>query len=610
MVVLRNATDAYTDESRPDRNFPNTRKMYVKAAGGNQRFAYIFFSRPFPLKATIMSAKIRVWNGSQLEGGATLTCQRVTSKWSKNRITWNNSPTVDATTRTVYKAGTVPPNTMWEIDVTPVMQSVSDGGKWFGFRFTIDNGVGEWLHSAQSNEKYRPQLEITWSDKPEPPEDLRPDAGRIVATPKPTLRFDFTDVSGDTDMASCKVEIASTSAILTAGNAEWKSPEVATSEAELNLAGTTYAGLANGSTAWWRVQVKDGAGLWSDWSSPASFKYVPYGTLTLNNPPDVASPYVDESTPPIIWAFTGVQRAYQIIISKANSKGDWLWTSGKVTSTVQSVSVPNHILKRDDTMYNVRVRVWDDQDREKTPDFPTYTQVSRDFLLDYDATTDPVVNLQVSADTPWPWMNIEWDRGTAADRYEIWRDNGDGFEKVEIVEAADVLVSGTHYLYKDRYATGRVTQTWKVAAIVNNKASKNNPTASGKPQASSRWLMDLDGTDAICILNPEVDVAKGESSTVHRTLVGTPVLVTQSLGDYEGTVKGILAGEAVPGLTARAMRERFKRLRKEAGGEVILFNVDETLRGFIRNATYAPIARSGGATDYAVSFEFYEKGDI
>lgn len=609
MVVLRNASDAYVSEAHPAKNYANTRKMYVQQGSSNSRWAYIFFSRPFPLHVNITKATLRVWNGSALEGSATMTIQKVASKWSKNKINWNNKPGVFGKTQTVTKAS-APAGTLWEIDVTAIMQEVADGGKWFGLRLTINDGVGEWLHSAQSVEKFRPQLEVTWSDAPDAPEDLRPDGGRSVGIAKPTLRFDFTDVAGDTDMNACEVEIGSTAAIVNAGTAEWKSGTVATSQPELDLAGTTYAGLASGSTAYWRVRVQDGAGLWSQWSDVASFVYTPKATLTLLNPPDVASPYVDESTPPINWSFSGTQNHYQIIVAKAASPGDWLWTSGKTTSSDQAVNIPKNVLKRDDTKYRVTVRVWDNLDRESVPDSPAYASISREFILDYDATTDPVMNLKATADAPWPWMKIEWDRATAADQYEIWRDNGDGFEKVDIVDSGDVVdptSNGTHYIFYDRMVTGRVTQTWKVAAIVNSKASKNNSTVSGKPQASSRWLMDIDGTDAICILNPEVDLTKGEVSVIHRPVKGDPIMITQSRGGFEGTIKGILAGEAIPGLSARAQRERFKRIRNESGNDCILFNVDETMRGFIRNATWAPIARSGGGVDYAVSFEFYER---
>lgn len=609
MVTLRNASDAWVNESRPNKVYANTRRLYVKASGGDQRFAYIFFARPFPMGATILSAKFRVYNGSTLESGATLSVNRIKDKWSKNRVTWNKKPAVFSTTRTVTKSGNIPPGTEWELDVTPIMQSVADGGVWYGFRITCDDGVGEWFYSAQGKEKYRPTLEVTWSDAPEPPEDLAPAGGRAVSTDKPTLRFDFTDVSGDTDLAAVKIEIGSTKAKVEANTAEWKSPELPASEPEVDLATTTYPGLANNGTAYWRVMVKDGAGIWSDWSDVESFTRVDKGTITLNNPP--ISGLVGDSTPSVFWTFSGVQVAYQVIVALADEMGRHLWNSGKITDTTQDITIPDKIIKRENVDYNIRVRVWDSINREKEGDRPIYSQVSRNFRYDADLATAPVSNLVATPDTPWPWMKLTWTRADAPDRYEIWRgDAVDDMEVVAVVDSDDAFVSGTSYQLYDRYARGRVKQYWKVVPVVNGKAAKNNPVVNGTPRAASKWLMEEDGSNAIMLVNASAPMQRADGSTVHMPLNGEPVLVSQVVsGLYSGEVQGMLADEVVPGLTASQMEKRWQRMIKQAGQPLILFNVDKTYRGFITQPTINGVARPDGSTEYVVQFNFYEMGE-
>jgi hypothetical protein len=107
-----------------------------------------------------------------------------------------------------------------------------------------------------------------------------------------------------------------------------------------------YPGLADGSTVFWRIRFQDAAGLWSPWSASTSFRRDDKGTLTVTNPP-VGTPKVEDTTPPIIWTFTGeTQAAYQIQIRHTvNGLIVVDWDSGKVTSAVTSVTVPTGTIK-------------------------------------------------------------------------------------------------------------------------------------------------------------------------------------------------------------------------------------------------------------------------
>jgi hypothetical protein len=478
---------------------------------------------------------------------------------------------------------------------------VADNGSWFGFRIASNTTAHKWFYSSESAlSAYRPILEVTWSDKPDPPEDLRPDGNRSVSIAKPVLRFDYTDVSGDTDLASVNVQINATDV--------WTSPsfdsgEVASSEPSLDLAATAYAGLSAGSSVYWRVRVKDGAGLWSNWSNSARFQRTNKGTFTVNNPSS-GTPTVPEPTPPLDWTLSGVtQKAYMVVIYKSGDPTNWLWTTGKVTGTTSVVTPPSGIIKNQLVTYTLLVRVWDTVDREGTPGDKAYYEITRDFTYSYDATVNPVTSLNGTADPDYPFMVLTWNRSTQPDEWAIVRDD-------EIIEdsiiGADLFVSGTSYTYKDKWVPGRQNHVWKVMAIVNHKQSSANPTFTGKVDPTAPWLTRRDGSDAVIFLNPSHDESLESLQAVLETMGNRPgILVTQAIRGYMGHMEGVFADNIVTGLTARTMRNRFRAIRNDPGVPLTLYLVDETVKIVAYNMTVKPMAHPSGVFYYA-AFDFME----
>lgn len=602
-VMLRNANDAYVSEAKPSANFSSTTKLYLSSTGAsNTRYAWIYFGRPFPLDATILSAKLRIYSGGTgWSGSVTMTAKRATEKWSVNRVNYNNRPGVTGTGASLTKSGATDP-TLWEFDVTTMMQTVADGGVWYGVRIETNTTETKWIYSANGRDEYRPTLEVTWSDRPEAPEDLRPDGGRATSLQKPTLRFDFTDVSGDTDLDAVNVQINSTDV--------WTSPTfdsgwVTTSVPELDLADTAYAGLSVGSTVFWRVRVRDGAGLVSGWSDSATFKRTSKSSLTLSNPAASPNNVVEDVTPPILWSFSGTQVHYQLIVTDPLAPSKWIWTSGKVTSTDQSVTLPKGVLTDTGATYRLMVRVWDNVAREYTPGDTAYVEVVRDFTYRYDATVDPVTSL---TGAPWsnrPFIDLEWNRAVGApDSFTITRDG-------RLVESGilpeDVLVSGVHYKFTDREARPRRDRTWKVMAVVNGKTSDNNPTVTTQVKSITTLLSEIDSDRQVFFFNQEVDAERAESSEIQYLLGNAPpVMVSQSVRGYEGTVSGVLISGQIAGLTAEEQLENLEYFRDRPGMVLRLSWIDKFMRVVIRNVSDQPIAYPDGEVQYLASFDFFE----
>lgn len=609
-ITVRNILDSYVSERYPTRNYSNINKMYlVGSVSANNNYAYLYWGRPFPLGAKIISAKLMVYNGGLWSGSTTMTARRISKSWPVSRITWNNKPTVTTPAVAVTRSNTTS-TTPWEFDLTQMMQAVSDGGVWYGVRLEINLNTGNrWIHSAQSPYSWvRPVFEITWADNPIAPEVLHPSNNNSVSVAKPVLTFDFTDVSGDRTMAGAQIQIDPA--------ANWTTPawdsagdlniDNAT-EPQVDLSVTSYPGLASGASTWWRVRTKDGAGLWSNWSDGAQFKYTPHGVVTITNPP-VGGP-VEDVTPAILWTFSGTQVSYQVFITDP-ATGLVLWNTGKVTSTIQEHEVPTGVIANLEDDYRVYVRVWDNVVREQEGNRQIYAQAFRDFVFTPTATVTPTTNLVVEKDGIWPWPKLTWKRTSLPDIFRVVRD---GRVVFSTEDPQELQINSTDYEFYDRTSPPRTSHTWEVQAVVNGRASASNSKVTKVIQTHWSWLMRPDGSDPLALLkagnekSPVVAPQSSQLQEVHEPIGGTsPVLVTQYVRGYQGHVQAVLSDDILPGVTARQQRDRYKKFMAEKGVQLTLYWVDEVMKVVCYNMIYRPRAISGEKVLYDIEFDFFE----
>lgn len=1011
-VIMNNATDSWVYQYQPTKAQGTAGSvLYVGADSGKVTRSLLYWSLPFPRGVTILSAKIRMTQYGAITGAKTVSCYRLTSSWSATKVTWNTQPTWAAAGVSASKTGT-PANTVWEWDVSALMQSVSNGAAWYGFLFGSSQAQTRFFSPNYTTVTARPVLEVSWKDNPKKPTTLKPAAGRSVAIAKPTLQCDFTDISGDTSMASIQVKIFAD--LLTANantTSEFDSGEVATDVPELDLTQTAYAGAASGATKYWRVRVKDGAGLWSDWSDPESWTYTTKGTLTINSPGftetrrnkvinpswrfpttnveirrnlasntkgattpsqyalsmaggtaaltnvtgssgpiaaitsfirgtwsvaatsaliqiiggssvatayeilvtpnetmnfslyarsslnsqvyrleanfydsggavtssffsgnitltgnvwqqftisgavpansvraafriaqqsgtlmsvnatlditgilverlcagnlgyfdggttaadgltyayigtadasastatgpgalgaftyyaaqvgclgwrnstetykiiekiansslfgfsasvvvtcgvgeywggrfqarvtsgtsvsiiarlgcyssgganissdqsivnntfalpsdgswvDITLPsnnptptgavnirflmyasgthaagttmefryatlenvgitgftpsdyfdgatldtttadyswagtvdqsesikkesYFAEATPPISWAFAGrTQKAYQVSVQKSDGGKTWLWTSGKITSTATTVTVPANVLKWNNILYYVQIRIWDTIDREATPGDAPYVESLQLVRYLYDATVNPVTGLVGTKDTKYAGMVLTWSRNTMPDNWNIYRDN----KVIHTNTGVGLLVSGQNYTYTDWIPEPRKACTWQVVAVVNGKGSTPNPTVTDTVVPVTATLSAKDGTNPVLIWNYQHDMSLTEMSSVFQPAGSSPpIIITQSEHGYQGKLSGLLADNPIDtSLTAQQWRDRFNQLKKNNGVTLLLTLIDVAFECFIQNATIKPLI-DGQGVKYYVEFDFFQ----
>ena len=597
-TILRNATDTCVGSLTPNTNWSTNSRMGISAVSTNITYPMIYFAMPFPKGVTILNATLTLTQQNDYAGSVTWSVQRIASAWSASRVTYNNRPGVTGTVVSLTKSAPVR-STQWSFDVTSLIQSVSNGAAWYGFRLSTTSTAYNWIWSTQApTSGVRPVLSISWADNPKAPTQLYPSGGRAVSLAKPTLQCNFVDVSGDTTMQAIQVQLDTPGTFTTP---LFDSGTVLTSVPELDLSTTAFAGLAADQTVYWRARVQDGAGLWSNWSAPTTFVRKTRGTLTLNNPAVSPNNFVSEATPPIDWTFTGrTQKAYQVVITDGVDLNKWLWTSGKVTGTTTVITLPANVLRYNNQSYQVIVYIWDDIDRENTPGDPIPTSVSRVFTYQYDATVTPVTSLAAAPHAYYPRVQLTWSRATQPDRWNVYRNNkliGTGL-------GADYFVSGTSYSFWDYLPEPRTQQTYTVVAVVNNKGSSPNPTVSTTPNNKTTTLSSKDGVNVILIWNADTDMDLQETSGVYTPAGnGAPVLITQSERGYAGTVKGRLAGFGT--ITSQQFRDAFKQLMKFNGQTLLLTVANDAFECIIYNATYKPVVKNEEVV-YDISFNFFQ----
>jgi hypothetical protein len=608
-AVLTNSIATTVSQGAPTVNQDGAAGLGTRTGGIGDAIAYIYFPRPFPLAATILSAKIKFYTTSMTSATHTFNFQRLNQSFSASAVTWNTRPTsLIAGVKPVTKTGVIADKTEWEVDITDWMQTVANGGVWYGIQFMITEAVARWVYSEINPAvAYRPRLEITWSDAPANPTGLSPSGGRAVGLAKPVVRATYLDVSGATALQSVQVQINATDV--------WTSPTfdsgtVATSVPELDLASTAYAGLADAVTTFWRIRFQDAAGLWSPWSASTSFKRDDKGTLSVTNPPS-GTPKVEDSTPPIIWTFSGeTQAAYQIQIRHSVNGVQVIdWDSGKVTSAALSVTVPTGTIKETGVTYTVTVRIWDTKQREATPNDPTYVEVIRDFTFIPGATTGTASLVAVAQD-PRPAVVLTWQRATAPDKFNVLR-NGKVIAAGLLPDAPPigVFLSGTTYQWTDNSPSPGRSLTYSVQAVVNSVASATNATAVVTVRSIGSWLRDPSTGLELCITGrDERDFILGEQSAVLQAIApnANKIPINQSLGGLEGRVEGDLID--IHGLTAQQWRDQFLQLRALRVKQFYFTEGDSTFLVVAQDFHYSQ--RRLPTPLFRVSFTVYQQDDV
>ena len=598
-VISPITVDSYVDQDRQSAKLGGQTTLKVRGSGsGHMKMAYLFVAMPFPLGASIVSAKLVLRLHSGWAGTNTLNVQRVIGAWNETWINWNKMPATDPLNAASASLVSLVDKDTAEVDITAMVADISAGAKYTGLRLALTQDVMRSIYSTEiSLAELRPRLEIEWSEAPDQPSNLVPSGGNAVSIAKPTLGWQFSDNVGNTQQAHSQVQIASEP---TFAAPLYDSAKVANTVPLWNLAPTAYS-IADSEVRYWRVRVWDGAGLVSGWSAAAQFTRRGKGTLVLTNPPASPNNKVEETTPPIIWTFTGrTQEAASVELYRVGAGNvlTLLWRQPMVASTADSITLPAGLLRTGET-YRVRVMINDTINRQSTPGDPSYVIAERDFTYVRAGTPAPVTSLVATA--PDARVVLTFQRTAAPDFFAL---RVNGVEVMDRLDPAELPVVGSTYTLEYWGATPRKLNTFEVEAVVNDlgtmKHSGGNATAQVMTKPVGIWLVDIDDSTAVMIAGKEkASMAIGETGTTFAVLGSrSPVRITDSVRGYEGTFNGILLDTADRD-TFLELKGRLKPLRLIIGDLNIPVRLEDV----------STMPDPMGDRGYTCSFGFFQDGE-
>ena len=497
--TIKRGRDTHVSSAQPDSQFAQIKFPRV-TSGSHKIFVHLPLAgvRGRTIESAVLSVPVKDSWAAQ-----TLTATPIDEDWGPRKTTWNNQPALRGGAIAQAQSAKTDGQRV-EINVTAHVQAVANGAKHYGWQITTGSGANNRVYGFNAtqnvvNDAWK--LVIDFTEAPEEPSDLSPN-GSLVAI-EPVLTFDFVDTGGaSTEMAALNVRVNTTASATGA----WDSGEIAATLPEFNLATSAWPTTpVSGTTYFWQVRVKDGAGYWSGWSDWASFEYAPKPTLTINQP---TGGLVWDPSPVVLAAInTGVIKAYRVRISKGNDKSKVIYDSGKVPgsgTTEVAHAVPfkdegKRVLK-DDADYWLNVRVWDNNNREATPGDPTYTGAWAQFHLDDDLVPPAPSNIFAVQIGDTPRVRLTWERAGTTDAWVILRDG----EIIQRLDADEVTADAGTYTWVDAGASPLVEHTYVVKAIdfTSKKQTTPSPEAYVTTDAPGVWLLG-DDVD-VCIDGTEI----------------------------------------------------------------------------------------------------------
>src|SRR6188768_5668 len=459
-----------------------------------------------------------------ISGSVTITVQRNVGKFTA-RQTWNNRPTLTGTAVSLTKSS--PPNgTLWVFPVTADVQGFISGAFTNnGWTVSTTSGTRRYLAGAVAATG-KPTLTFTYETTPPAPTNLIPN-GQAVSIAKPTLSWNA--ITGTT-FARVQIDADADGAAVT-----YDSGEVATLGGSFALGPTAFAGLTDGGTTFWRVQVRTPGGL-SPWSSWAELPRVSKGTVTILNPNATSA----DGSPPVQATFSGVVKSWSA--SLRDTLTDAVLDSTSSTDTTIEWT-PRKGVTKSGQQGTVKVNVVDDVVRVATPGDPVAASASVTFTLTLSASVAPLDSFAVEQRGVTPAVYLQGTRSEIPDEVAIFRRKV-GVEDVEQqiarMPGLDVF-DDTVFAWADYTAAPNWRYEYRVAPVVDGEVASGGTVASIVPTCIGLWLIAEDDGTALGLLGQENDVPEASDMlVVHQPATGGAGAVVRRISRVpkSGTISG------------------------------------------------------------------------
>lgn len=462
-------------------------------------------------KADLVFHTREAWTGSVV-----FSAQRQSEGWSVSKVTWNNRPDVIVGTSKQTTVTSPVVGQEFRIDVSDHAQAFIAGTATNrGWRIYTDAGTARDIYGATAG-KNKPYLQLTYVIPSDAPAGLVPD-GAAVSIAKPTLTFAVPD-----DTIAIQVQI---DAAADAVSPDWDSGQVDTPAGLLDLTTTTYPGLADGATTYWRARSKGPLG-WSLWSDWATMPRVSKPVVTITAPATTTG----DKTPPIAWTAAG-QVLWQARLLRPNGTD---LDDSSITASADQEWTPDKGLRRIGDTGRAHVRVWDNVDRVATPGDPIWSEAYLDFTLVAIDAAPGADAIQVSQVGPSPVVRVTWT-GPLPDLWRITRD-GDLLD----------LLDGSENTYLDYAASPLTPHVYQaLVATDTGQVSPNGPSATLRTRPAGAWLMDPETGEKVLLLDEDIQTVMTERAVLHTPLGdGPPIRRRSGTPPPSGTATGLLLESA------------------------------------------------------------------
>lgn len=414
------------------------------------------------------------------------------ASWSVSKVTYANQPGGVGSAVVTNVPNTVGSGDTVSLDVTALVQAIAAGQADYGWSISV-GGVTDriWFYGFDSaHESW--SLEIEYSDEPDVPTQLVP-AG-VISLAKWVCQLGDAD-----DIAQIKVQVDPAASSTPAFDSGW----VTTTAPTLDLASTAYAGLADGSTTYWRAAYKNSTGTASGFSDWFAVTRHVKPTQVEDNP---SAGLVYTSTPTIEQHLsagaTGSTR-WQVILLDATDASKVLYDSGAdIMGSTLAHQIPHRwhnkpVIPRDGA-YRLQVKCWDRPDRVGSYGDRPYLMTDETLTVDVDGSVDAPSGLVLSQPaTGVPDVLLHFTSVADPDYFLAYRRTQDGsdWEKIPFqIDPDDARIAPGVFEWVDASSVPNTAQSWRVRAVVGDRQSGNSVSASLTPYVEGVWIRSQFGT--------------------------------------------------------------------------------------------------------------------
>lgn len=526
--IAKTGSDAWVDSSNQTKNHGDSQILKVQ---GNSIYTYLYAANPAPKNAkSTPSSILRLHANGTSSGSRTITAELVAPMsgkkkgWDQGKINWKNAPDVLSTPSAVtVTVGTLADGDAINIPVTPHIQSVMNGTKFYGWRIKTSSSTGHSFYAFKSG-KHAPRLIVDYSHQPPVPAGLSP-AG-VISVAKPRVKFDASLLDLG-DVLSLRVQIDAAGNFTSPG---WDSGTVASTVPELDLSATSYPGLADGTSTQWRVGVLGDDSTWR-YSLPVTMSRVNFPALTLTTT-SLTSP-----TPEIDWTFTP-QAAFQVTVDLTDT-GAQVYDSGKTAGADQAFTIPEGVVKVQGEAYTVKVRTFDTQAGRVTGDASVVA--SRDLTYTPSTSITPATTISVTQIDHTPGVHVVTTRATTPDS---WALEVDGVIVKADIDPADTVVSTGVWAYDWWGASAFNRHAYRMVPVEGGVAASAGPAAALTHRIKGTWLIDVVSGARFNMLNESHSLAFIEEAEVTPKAGQGFARDVTSMRGIEGEVSGVLVAES------------------------------------------------------------------